>query len=71
MIKVMNKKLATKRLQLRHFYKEDIEIYAETGNTEISRCFPKGIGCTHKEAIKSLDHIFSHWNKYGFGGQLQ
>jgi ribosomal-protein-alanine N-acetyltransferase len=68
MIKIINKELTTKRLQLRHFRKEDIEIYAEImGDNEIGRWFPKGIGYTHEEAQKSLDNILSHWEKYGFG----
>jgi RimJ/RimL family protein N-acetyltransferase len=68
MIKIINEEITTKRLQLKHFRKEDIKIYAEImGDDEIARWFPKGIGYTHEEAKKSLDNIFSHWKKYGFG----
>jgi len=68
MIKITNKELTTKRLKLRHFRKEDIEIYAEImGDNEIGKWFPKGIGYTHEEAQASLDNILSHWKKYGFG----
>ncbi len=68
MIKIINKEITTKRLQLRHFRKEDIETYAEImGDNEIAKWFPKGAGYTHEEAKKSLDNILSHWKKYGFG----
>ena len=68
MIRIINKEIATKRLRLRHFRKEDIETYAEMmGDDEIARWFPKGVGYTHEEAQKSFDNILSHWNKYGFG----
>ena len=68
MIKIINKEITTKRLQLRHFRKEDIETYAEImGDNEIAKWFPKGVGYTHEEAKKSLDNILSHWKKYGFG----
>jgi hypothetical protein len=42
MIKIINKELATKRLQLGYFSKEDIKIYAGImGDNEIAKWFPK------------------------------
>lgn len=67
MIKIINKEIITRRLQLRHFLKEDIETYAEIMcDNEMANWFPKGVGYTNEEAKKSSDNILSHWKKYGF-----
>ena len=60
--------IATDRLCLRQFRKEDLEAYARImGDHEVGKWFPKGTGYTHEEAKRSLDSILEHWSKHGFG----
>lgn len=63
-----NEEIATARLCLRQFEKQDLEAYAKImGDYEVGKWFPNGKGYMPKEAKKSLDNILGHWSKHGFG----
>jgi len=63
-----SKEVATDRLFLRQFSREDLDAYgAIMGDYEVGKWFPKGQGYTREEARRSLDNIMNHWVKNGFG----
>jgi RimJ/RimL family protein N-acetyltransferase len=62
------REIATDRLCLRQFTKDDLEAYARImGDHEVGKWFPKGTGYTREESKRSLDSILEHWGKHGFG----